>query len=341
MPKKRLYPDLSAELNASGLDHSSSERSEDSEGNETSVKKNRSGLVRSFESLKGNNTTAGSTINRSSSFSSLGGDLTHHDESFEEWWDVTWRNVYAQVDSFCSRLQQHISIPYLFISFLCLIFLLYLFNTSSSVPILNAELYSTLGDNTKQILDKYPQAAPFYKIELQRGFRHIVRRLAGVELEAEGRPVVLLLASTKPHYTEKLSREFVELIERFIPNTTGTITADYGTKRTDFEKNVAGKVKKIKKGKIGVMEMSNIEKLDGTTPLVLHSLADSDTPAFRNMVYIMTVKIEQDPGTVSSECVDVVTRTLLKSWTSPNLGEDQVYPIISRITNLAVCLVFP
>ncbi|KAH7728127.1 hypothetical protein AAVH_04371 [Aphelenchoides avenae] len=82
--------------------------------------------------------------------------------------------------------------------------------------------------------------------------------------------------------------------------------------------------------------LKDIDELRGTAPLVLHSVSDPDTSPFKNALIVVTIKLP--PQVVSETCEERVNGHLLEKWRSAELTEDQVYPILSRITGLSVCL---
>ncbi|CAD5233783.1 unnamed protein product [Bursaphelenchus xylophilus] len=334
MPKKKLYPDLSDELDASGLSNPADGNGVDSDGNETMSRRlrSRSRFTKSFE-------TSATTINRSTSYESLSGHFTDHDESFDEWWSATWKNVNQQIEEYCSKIQNHVPLPYLFGSIIFSILLLITFNSSTPKPV-DGHLYSVLGDRSRELIDKYPLSAPFYTMEVVRSFRQIVRHMTGVELEPLKQPLVVLIASRHVNRANELVGEFIKLNEKYIPQSTELFQVESGLKRSNFEEKLFGKVKKLEKeDRTALVGVLNIDELAETAPLVIHNIADNENPAFRNVIYLMTMKINEDPGASSSECVQIVTKTLADLWISPKLGEDQTYPIIARISALSVCLV--
>jgi hypothetical protein len=84
--------------------------------------------------------------------------------------------------------------------------------------------------------------------------------------------------------------------------------------------------------------IDEVDKLSGRTLLVLQSLSDVDASKYKEPVYVLTVIDERfDKELDDKECAEMVTKKLEKAWGS-SLHNDQLQPILSRITGITVCL---
>ncbi|VDK82609.1 unnamed protein product, partial [Litomosoides sigmodontis] len=81
--------------------------------------------------------------------------------------------------------------------------------------------------------------------------------------------------------------------------------------------------------------LHGIDKLRGYAPLYLHSLSDPDHSPFRSALILLTINLFF--GSYPS-CEDAITRHLLNIWDSDYIGEDQIRPILSRISSFLICL---
>uniref|UniRef100_A0A0R3RYL0 Torsin n=1 Tax=Elaeophora elaphi TaxID=1147741 RepID=A0A0R3RYL0_9BILA len=81
--------------------------------------------------------------------------------------------------------------------------------------------------------------------------------------------------------------------------------------------------------------LHGIDKLRGHAPLYLHSLSDSDHSPFRSALILLTINLffGSHPG-----CEDMISSHLLNMWSSDYIGEDQIRPILSRISSFLICL---
>ncbi|MCP9265053.1 hypothetical protein DINM_020244 [Dirofilaria immitis] len=78
-----------------------------------------------------------------------------------------------------------------------------------------------------------------------------------------------------------------------------------------------------------------IDKLRGRAPLYLHSLSDPDHSPFPSALILLTINLFF--GSHPS-CEDAISSHLLNEWDSDYIGEDQIRPILSRISSFLICL---
>ncbi|KAK6113815.1 hypothetical protein QQG55_53220 [Brugia pahangi] len=81
--------------------------------------------------------------------------------------------------------------------------------------------------------------------------------------------------------------------------------------------------------------LHGIDTLRGYAPLYLHSLSDADHSPFRSSLIILTINsfFGSHPN-----CEDEISSHLLNVWDSDYIGEDQIRPILSRISSFLICL---
>ncbi|CAG9535124.1 unnamed protein product [Cercopithifilaria johnstoni] len=81
--------------------------------------------------------------------------------------------------------------------------------------------------------------------------------------------------------------------------------------------------------------LHGIDRLRGHAPLYLHSLSDPDHSPFRSALILLTINLFF--GSYPS-CEDEISSHLLNIWDSDYIGEDQIRPILSRISSFLICL---
>ncbi|KAM3727501.1 Pumilio [Dirofilaria immitis] len=81
--------------------------------------------------------------------------------------------------------------------------------------------------------------------------------------------------------------------------------------------------------------LHGIDKLRGRAPLYLHSLSDPDHSPFPSALILLTINLFF--GSHPS-CEDAISSHLLNEWDSDYIGEDQIRPILSRISSFLICL---
>ncbi|KAL3991151.1 hypothetical protein ACH3XW_34705 [Acanthocheilonema viteae] len=81
--------------------------------------------------------------------------------------------------------------------------------------------------------------------------------------------------------------------------------------------------------------LHGIDKLRGHALLYLHSLSDPDHSPFRSALILLTINLFF--GAYPS-CEDEISSYLLNIWDSDYIGEDQIRPILSRISSFLICL---
>jgi len=86
-----------------------------------------------------------------------------------------------------------------------------------------------------------------------------------------------------------------------------------------------------------ILFVDGIDRLEGRAPLTLQTLSDEDAAKFKNSVLILTVSDDSFKSLDRYKCNKEINEFLVKTWKSEVLLEDQIFPIVSRITKLTVC----
>ncbi|KAF7629833.1 hypothetical protein Mgra_00009159 [Meloidogyne graminicola] len=160
-------------------------------------------------------------------------------------------------------------------------------------------------------------------------------------------PLTLLIADSYSGKANILSRNFSFILQNNWPYRFMEQRLDSNNTRTHLDKSILAPIIDEKHSSTFVLSLEGLEKLIDNAPLFLHSLADPDfSPLIftqHNVLIIGTLHLldnkqihDEDSGTMS--CDERIEKSLLRSWRSVALSDDQIYPIIARIGAHSICL---
>uniref|UniRef100_A0AC34QHW3 Uncharacterized protein n=1 Tax=Panagrolaimus sp. JU765 TaxID=591449 RepID=A0AC34QHW3_9BILA len=86
-----------------------------------------------------------------------------------------------------------------------------------------------------------------------------------------------------------------------------------------------------------VVFINGIDKMKAKTPLVLQSISDENLANYKNAIFIFLVLDDKISRKTGLNCGKNIFSHLLEHWENPLLLEDQVYPIVSRVTRTTAC----
>ncbi|VDM09375.1 unnamed protein product [Wuchereria bancrofti] len=142
-------------------------------------------------------------------------------------------------------------------------------------------------------------------------------------------PYVVLITGTKANV-------LADALADVFSNVTGKgeidrIFCNEYKERQLLESEVTKSLSKYSKSVV----LHGIDRLRGYAPLYLHSLSDPDHSPFRSSLIILTINLffGSHPN-----CEDEISSHLLNIWDSDYIGEDQIRPILSRISSFLICL---
>ncbi|VDK70580.1 unnamed protein product [Onchocerca ochengi] len=142
-------------------------------------------------------------------------------------------------------------------------------------------------------------------------------------------PYVVLITGTKADIlADALGDVFSNVTEK---GEIDRIFCNEYKKRQLLESEVAKSLSKYSKSVI----LHGIDKLRGHAPLYLHSLSDPDHSPFRSALILLTINLFFGSHPI---CEDAISSHLLNVWDSDYIGEDQIRPILSRISSFLICL---
>ncbi|KAI6173724.1 hypothetical protein M3Y98_01112900 [Aphelenchoides besseyi] len=171
--------------------------------------------------------------------------------------------------------------------------------------------------------------------KLHRSLKYAVRVLSQVEPEATTKPPVIFLFAGAQLKANMLIRNVSLAIRQNSNVFVWEQDLNSATSRIELETTVftalASEVSKQRR----LLVLYNIDQLDNSAPLVLHSLADAESSPFKGIVIIATISLSDDS---TIRCSERVSKHLLSAWKSADLSDDQVHPIISRMNGISVCL---
>ncbi|KAI6205622.1 hypothetical protein M3Y94_00812800 [Aphelenchoides besseyi] len=325
--RRSLYPDLSGELNGSKNSYSSyGNRSDESDNltDDSSASSRRSYSSRQVESSNRTQTTnqsSNSILDDSRSFSQIFSDFCTKGlnefecfkndpaEFFERWFEYLSESKAGKIIAISLAIIFIILLSWLLAHPLKLMFQSSKQNANVSNQQRNKDLTRSIellfnnNDNDK----------------LHRSLKYAVRVLTQTEPEATTKPPVIFLFAG----TQLKANVFVW--EQELNSTTSRMTLE-----TTVFTALASEVSKRR-----LLVLYDIDQLDSLAPLVLHSLADAESSPFKGIVIMATISLSDD-STV--RCSERVSKHLLSAWTSEDLSDDQVHPIISRMNGISVCL---
>ncbi|KAI6227190.1 hypothetical protein M3Y95_00700600 [Aphelenchoides besseyi] len=340
--RRSLYPDLSGELNGSKNSYSSyGNRSDESDNltDDSSASSRRSYSSRQVESSNRTQTTnqsSNSILDDSRSFSQIFSDFCTKGlnefecfkndpaEFFERWFEYLSESKAGKIIAISLAIIFIILLSWLLAHPLKLMFQSSKQNANVSNQQRNKDLTRSIellfnnNDNDK----------------LHRSLKYAVRVLTQTEPEATTKPPVIFLFAGTQLKASSLIRNISNAIRQnsdvFVWEQELNSTTSRMTLETTVFTALASEVSKRR-----LLVLYDIDQLDSLAPLVLHSLADAESSPFKGIVIMATISLSDD-STV--RCSERVSKHLLSAWTSEDLSDDQVHPIISRMNGISVCL---
>lgn len=122
-------------------------------------------------------------------------------------------------------------------------------------------------------------------------------------------PVVLLFAAQDQTQLRVLMEKFVADIDKYSETFVVEFNCDSMVDRMQFEKRVFGRLD-AGNTKHRLLILNNIDRLFGTSPLVLHSLADNESSPFKDLVIVATITMSETPKELinSQECSELISK---------------------------------
>ncbi|EFO25377.2 hypothetical protein LOAG_03112 [Loa loa] len=192
-------------------------------------------------------------------------------------------------------------------------------------------------NNGSALLKRYKQQVNSilrknFTVEYERGTNtKAVLRLIGEKwvYQKAIEPYIILITGTKADM-------LADALGDVFSNVTGKgeidrIFCNEYKERQLLESEVTKSLSKCSKSVI----LHGIDRLRGRAPLYLHSLSDSDHSPFPSALILLTINLFF--GSHPS-CEDAISNYLLNVWNSDYVGEEQIRPILSRISSFLICL---
>uniref|UniRef100_A0A914MJ66 Uncharacterized protein n=1 Tax=Meloidogyne incognita TaxID=6306 RepID=A0A914MJ66_MELIC len=160
-------------------------------------------------------------------------------------------------------------------------------------------------------------------------------------------PLTLLIAdSFSNDKANLLAGNFSEILQRHWPYRILKHHLNSNITRIQLDRGILSPVIDEKQSTTFALSLEGLEKLSDKAPLFLHSLADPESSPLlftqHNVLIIGTLKLleneETQFGNAQASCDERIEKALMHSWKSDALSEDQIHPIIARISAHSVCL---
>ncbi|KAL7069880.1 hypothetical protein ACQ4LE_010940 [Meloidogyne hapla] len=158
-------------------------------------------------------------------------------------------------------------------------------------------------------------------------------------------PLTLLIADSSFKKANFLAGNFSDILQRNWPYRLLRHHLNSNITRIQLDRGILTPFVVEKQSTTFALSLEGLEKLSDKAPLFLHSLADPDSSPLlftqHNVLIIGTLHLldrEMETGNSQTSCDERIEKSLMHSWKSDALSEDQIHPIIARISAHSICL---
>lgn len=208
-----------------------------------------------------------------------------------------------------------------------------------------------INEKPNTILDKFEKEM---KLILPRDefLRTILMNFANkIVTKSTTGPDVLTIAACNSCFTS-LNNSLPPVFEKYLHYRVINVDVAENEKEAEFYEKMMSLLSNVE-GK-AVVFINGMDRMKEKTPLVLQTISDENSAKYKNAILIFLILDDEISRQTGLDCDKKIFRLvlllqfilmfyfshLLEHWKNPLLLEDQVYPIVSRVTKMTACYSF-